>query len=186
MSFSLAGMNESKISVRYAKALLSLAKEQKILTEIRENVTALINFIDTTPGLKYLFEIPIIKSSQKHEIINKSFKDAFHPVMLAFLDLIIKNKREPYLSLILLAFTDLFKKDNMIKSVVLTTPKPASSRIKKIIKNYISKEFDFKIELTEKVNDKLIGGFILRIEDQQINASVSNRLNRIKNELLSI
>jgi len=179
-------MNEGKISVRYAKALLLLAKEQNISSEIRENVTALAGLINTMPELKDMFDIPIIKPSLKLQIINKSFKDAFHPVMLSFLELIIKNNRELYLSSILLAYTDLFKKDNMIKSVVLTTPAPVSNKIKNIIKNFISKEFNFKIELTERINDKLIGGFILRIEDQQINASVSNNLSRIKKELLSI
>ena len=82
-------MSQSQITVRYAKALLALAKEQNILSEIRENAATLHNLISTTPGLKDLFEIPIIKPSLKLEIINKSFKDAFHPVMLSFLKLII-------------------------------------------------------------------------------------------------
>ncbi len=179
-------MNESKISVRYAKALFLLAKEQKIENEIRENVESLIDLLNTTPELKDLLEIPTIKPSDKLKIINKSFKDAFHPIILSFLELVVKNKREFYLSWILLVFLDLFKEEKRIKTVVLTTAKPASKRIKKIIKDYIAKEFDFNIELSEKVNDKLIGGFILRIEDQQINASVAHHLNKIQKELLSI
>lgn len=179
-------MNESKISVRYAKALLLLANEQNISAEIRRNVETLDELLYTTPELKDLLEIPIIKPSHKLEIINKSFKGSFNPLMLSFLKLVIKNKRELYLSSILRVFIDLFKKHNRIKSVVLTTAKSPSKIIRKIIKDYISKEFDFKIELSEKVNDKLIGGFILRIEDQQINASVANHLNKIRKELLSI
>ena len=179
-------MNESKISVRYAKALLLLANEQNISKEIRENVETLNEFIYTIPELKDLLEIPIIKPSHKLKIINNSFKDTFNPLMLSFLALIIKNRRELYLSWILLVFIDLFKKDNRIRSAVLTTARPVSKKIRKTIKYYISKEFDHNIELSEKVNDKLIGGFILRIEDQQINASVSNHLNRIQKELLNI
>jgi F-type H+-transporting ATPase subunit delta len=179
-------MNESKISVRYAKALLLLANEQNISKEIRDNAETLYDLIITTPELKDLLEIPIIKPSHKLKIINNSFKDAFNPLMLSFLALIIKNRRELYLSWILLVFIDLFKKDNRIRSAVLTTARPVSKKIRKTIKDYISKEFDHNIEFSEKVNDKLIGGFILRIEDQQINASVSNHLNKIKKELLSI
>ncbi len=178
-------MSQSQITVRYAKALLALAKEQDILSEIRKNATTLRNLINTTPELKDFFEIPIIKPSLKIEIINKSFKDAFHPMMLSFLKLIVKNNREHFLPLILLAFEDLFKKDNKIKSVMLTTPKPVNNKTRTLIKNYITKEFDVKIELAERVNDKLIGGFILRIEDQQINASVLNHLNKIRDELLN-
>ena len=179
-------MNESKISVRYAKALLSLANEQNVSAEIRENVEILYELINTTPEFKDLLEISIIKPSYKLDILIKSFKDTFNPIMLSFLALVIKNKRELYLSSILRVFIDLFKKDNRIKSVVITTAKPASKKIRKIIKDYISKEFDFNIELSEKVDDRLIGGFLLRIEDQQINASVANHLNKIKKELLSV
>ena len=179
-------MNESKISVRYAKALLLLAKEQNILDEIRGNAESLNELINTAPELKNLLEIPIIKPSLKLKLINKLFKDAFNPVMLSFLALIIKNNRELFLPSILRNFIDLFKKDRKIKSVVLTTARPVSSKIRNIIKDYISREFDFNMELSEKVDDRLIGGFILRIEDHQINASVSNHLKLIQKELLSI
>ena len=179
-------MNESKISVRYAKALLSLANEQNVSAEIRDNVETLNELINTTPELKDFLENPVLRPSYKLDILIKSFKTIFNPIMLSFLKLVIKNKRELYLSSILRAFTDLFKKDNRIKSVVLTTAKPASKKTIKTIKDYITREFDFNIELSEKVDDKLIGGFILRMEDHQINASVENHLNNIKKELLSI
>jgi F-type H+-transporting ATPase subunit delta len=179
-------MNESKISVRYAKALLLAAKEQNIENEIRENVESLNELINTTPELEHLLEIPILKPSQKLKILTNSFKDTFNPLMLSFLALVVKNKREQYLTWILHIFMDLFKEDKRIKTVVLTTAKPANKKIRRIIKDYIAKEFDYNIELSEKVDDKLIGGFILRIEDQQINASVVHHLNNIQKELLSI
>lgn len=179
-------MNEGKISTRYAKALLLLAKEQNILDEIRGNVESLNDLINTTPEFKNLLEIPIIKPSLKLKLINKLFKDAYNPAMLSFLSLIVKNNRELFLPSILRVFIDLFKKDRKIKSVVLTTVRPVNRKIQNIIKDYISRHFDFNIELSEKIDDRLIGGFILRIEDQQINASVSNHLNRIQKELLSI
>ena len=179
-------MNEGKISTRYAKALLLLAKEQNIVNEIRGNVDSLNELLNKNPEVRNLLEIPIIKPSLKLKLINKLFKDAYNPAMLSFLTLIVKNNRELFLPSILRVFNDLFKKDSKIKSVVLTTVRPVKSKIRNIIKDYISREFDFNIELSEKVDDRLIGGFILRIEDQQINASVLNHLNRIQKELLSI
>ncbi|UCH12993.1 MAG: ATP synthase F1 subunit delta [Bacteroidales bacterium] len=179
-------MNESKISARYAKALLLLGKEQNIQEEIRADVESLSELINKTPEVRKLFEIPNIRTSLKLEIINKLFKDAFNPVMLSFLALVVKNNRELFLPSILRIYIDLFKKDNKIKSAVLTTARPVNREIRSIIKDYISKEFDSNIELSEKVDDRLIGGFILKIEDQQINASVSNHLDRIQKELLSV
>ncbi len=179
-------MNESKISARYAKALLLLGKEQNKLEEIRANVESLSELINKTPEVRNLFEIPYIKPSLKLKLIDKLFRDAFNPVMVSFMALIVKNNRELYLPSILRVFIDLFKRDKNIKSVQLTTARPVTKKIRNIIKDYISREFDSNIELSEKVDDRLIGGFILKIEDQQINASVSNHLNRIQKELLSV
>ena len=51
--------------------------------------------------------------------------------------------------------------------------------------NYIQKKFRVQIELKEQVNPSIIGGFMLRIEDQQINASIRSQLNKIKRELIN-
>ena len=178
-------MNESKISVRYAKALLSLGKEENILPILRENIEKLNNSIISIPELQHLLENPIIKSSQKLSVLNNTFKDIFHPVMSSFLSLIIKNRREAYLSSMARVFIDLYKKDSNIKSATLTTSKAINVNLRNTVKTYIAKKLDINIELDEKVNEKLIGGFILRIEDQQIDASVLGHLNKIRQSLLT-
>ncbi len=178
-------MNESKISVRYAKALLSLGKEQNILPRIREDILVLNESILTIPEFKDFLVNPVTRTSQKLKVINNTFKNDFHPVVNSFLALIIKNRREAYLASISRVFLDLFKKDMGIKSAVLITSKTIDNKLRDTVISYITKKLDINIELSEKVNEKLIGGFILRIEDQQIDASVLNNLSKIRKELLT-
>lgn len=177
-------MNENKISVRYAKALLSLGKEENILPNLREDIELLNEYILTIPELKDFLINPVNKVSQKLEFINNTFKNKLHPVMYSFLTLVIKKRREAYLSSMARVFIDLFKKDNDIMSATLTTSKAIDVKLRNTVKSYITKKMDINIEMGEKVNEKLIGGFILRIEDHQIDASVLGHLNKIRKGLL--
>lgn len=178
-------MNESKISVRYAKALFLLGKEQNILPRLREDIEFLNESVSSITELNDFLMNPVNKSSRKLEVLNNVFKDRFHPVVNSFIALVIKNKREAFLSSISRVFVDLFKKDTGIKSTTLTTSKTINEELRNKITRYITKKLDIKIELCEKVNERIIGGFILRIEDQQIDASVLNQLNQIRKELLT-
>ncbi len=178
-------MNESKISVRYAKALLSLGKEDNILPRLRKDIELLSNSITSIPELNNFLMNPVIKISEKLKLITNTFKNSFHPVMISFLTLIIKNRREANLLSISRVFLDLFRKDRNIKSTTLITSKTIDEKLRNTVVTYITKKLDINIELNERVNEKLIGGFILRIEDQQIDASVLNHLNKIRRELLA-
>ncbi|MBA7540189.1 ATP synthase subunit delta [subsurface metagenome] len=90
-----------------------------------------------------------------------------------------------YLRNICLHFIQYHKHNQGISEASITTACPLSSLYKKEIFDFISKKFKLKIELKEKVDPSIIGGFILRIEDQQINASLNTQLNKIKRELIN-
>ena len=84
-----------------------------------------------------------------------------------------------------LVYIDLYKKDRGIQSALLTTPVPVDEGIRISMLKTIQRKLNIKIELNEKVNESLIGGFVLRIGNQQIDASVSNQLEIIKKELIN-
>lgn len=178
-------MNESKISVRYAKALFSLAKEEQFQEQVRTDMQYLYSIFQEVPEFRFLLEDPVIKTPQKRDIINSVFKDNIKKITLNFLDLLLRNKREAYLPSISRVYISLFKKDMGIKSAVLITPLPLEEKIRDTIIVLISKKLNVKIELEERSDKNLIGGFVLRIEDQQIDASVASQLNRIKKELIN-
>jgi F-type H+-transporting ATPase subunit delta len=83
-------------------------------------------------------------------------------------------------------FNSYYKKKIGIKEASITTAGKLSASHKKEILNFITKKFKVKIELKEQINPSIIGGFVLRIEDQQINASLEAQLNKIKRELINI
>lgn len=176
-------MNESQIAVRYAKALFSLAEEQSRLTIIRNDIEILYQFCQVEEFV-FMLEHPTIKSSEKKQILLQIFEVRLTKTSLDFLNVLIQNKRENYLKDIVRNFLDLYRKQTGIKKATLTTAETIDSNLSSRIKYWIKTEFKTQIDLEENIDEKLIGGFVLRIDDLQIDASVRYQLKKIKQNLL--
>jgi F-type H+-transporting ATPase subunit delta len=178
-------MNHSKISVRYAKALFLTAKENNELENVRKDIEYIQSLFNEIHLLKYTLSSPVIKTSHKLSIINEVFKNSICSFTLRFLELIIKNKRELHIQDISRNFIDSYKKFKGIRTVTLTTAYKIDEETKQILLNKITKSINEIVELHENVNPEIIGGFILKIEDQQYDSSVTSKLLHIKRKLVS-
>ena len=106
-----------------------------------------------------------------------------HPVTLSFINLIFTNRRETYLESIIRYFMYLYNKEIGIKPAVLLSPAKLDPVLRDKIIHTISQKLNIKMELQEQTEPKLLGGFIMRIEDYQIDASIASQLAKIKKEL---
>lgn len=176
-------MNNSKISVRYAKALVESALEKNILPEIKLNIDFFIQCLHQIPELNVVLKSPVIKTSEKINIFILAFTSNVHPLTLSFFNLVLTNNREVFLEAICRHVLFLYNKIMNIKQGLLVTTKPMDIQTKEKIVSVIAKKLNTKIELQEKYDETLLGGFILRIEDQQIDASIASKVARLKNEL---
>lgn len=178
-------MNEGKISIRYARALFNFAKEEKLLDLVRKDMDYILELPAQVPEFKILTDNPLIKPSQKIKILKTIFEGQFQKITLTFLELVVQNNRLAFLDSIARVYLDLFKKNQGVKSALLVTPLPMDEDIKHSMISIIEKKMSIKIEIEEIINESLIGGFVLRIGNQQFDASVSNQLEKIKKELLN-
>jgi len=178
-------MNQGKISVRYAKSLFLIAKEKGEIDAINDDISIIYSISKNISKFKLLLESPIIKKSQKTKIFEKIFKGKISELSLSFLNLVLKNKREMYLIDISRNFLDIVRKDKGIKTAFLTTALSLDKNQSSEIEQIIAKHFKTKIEFTEQIDSKIIGGFILRVEDKQYDSSVLTKLKRIKTKLIN-
>ena len=178
-------MNEGKISVRYAKALFTLAKEENQHKLVMKDMENLLKLFASVPEFIELTDNPVLKPSKKMDILNIITKDRVQPITQSFMELIIENNRLNYLDSIARIYLDMFKQDLGIKPATLITSVPIDAELKHTILRIIEKRMNIKIEMEEKINADLIGGFILKIDNQQIDASISYQLEKIKKELIS-
>jgi len=178
-------MNEGKISVRYAKALFILAKEKNLHELVRKDMEKLLKLTTSVPEFKLLMNNPILKPSKKMNILNLIIKNHVQPITQSFVELIVHNNRLQYLDSIARIYLDLFKKDMGIEPATLVTSVPIDEGLRHTLLRIIEKKLNIKTELEERTDASLIGGFILRIGNKQIDASISSQLEKIKKELIS-
>ena len=176
-------MNDSKISVRYTRAIFQLALEKKTLDKVYLDMI-LISEVCKLSETKEFLESPIIIPSKKEEIFHKMLGNNVEDITLSLIDLVVKNGREIFLPAIARNFIHETKKYKGITESVLTTAVSVDDNSKKEIIDLISKVFDTKVELKENIDPAIIGGFILQIDDNYIDASLSNKLRKIKKELI--
>jgi len=135
------------------------------------------------PEFKEMLKSPIIIPSKKigilHEIIGKNMEE----ITISLVDMVIRNGREIFLPAIAREFMRKTKEHNGITESVLTTAVKVDEKLLKQISGLIANFFKTKVELKEIVDKDILGGFILRIEDNYIDASVRNKLRKIEKEL---
>ena len=175
-------MNDSKISVRYSRAIFQSALEKKILDKVNQDMI-FISEICRIPEAKEFLTSPIIPPSKKSAIFHKMLDNKVESITLSLIDLIVKNGRESFLPAIARVFIHEAKKFKGTTETILTTAVRVDEKVKKQVIELISGVFKTRVELRENVNPEIIGGFILQIDDNYIDASIKNKLRKIKKEL---
>lgn len=176
-------MNHSKIAVRYSTALFRSALEKNILDEVKADM-AFISEICRDPQMKDFLENPVIRPSKKSEIFRRILKGNVHEMTLSMTDLLVKNEREAFLPDIARSFIHESQKYKGITEATLTTAVAVNAGIRKQVSELIEKTFKTKVDLKEITDPGIIGGFILRVDDNYIDASIRNKLRKVRKELL--
>ncbi len=179
-------MNESKISVRYAKALFSSATEKSLLEIVKKDIDLLLKLLQTQPRLKELLASPVIKTKEKRVLLDKIFMVQFNKLTIDFLHLVLENNREVFLLEMCLNFQTQYSRRTGIKLAQLTTAVELDAIQLKQFNEFIQTHFGSKAEVLTKVDETLLGGFILRVEDHQLDASVTSQLKKLKRELVNV
>jgi F-type H+-transporting ATPase subunit delta len=177
-------MNESRISVRYSKALFQSALESNLLDRINKDMI-FVKEICTNPEVKDLLINPVIRPSKKSQVLRSILEKDVHSLTLSLVDLVVKNGRESYLPAIARVFVHDTLKYSGITESVLTTAVKIDPEIRQKISRMIEKVYKTRVDLKENTDESIIGGFILKVDDSYIDASIKNKLRKIKKELIS-
>lgn len=177
-------MDEGLISVRYATAVFSLAKEKNLLPEIKEDMELILDVCSRSADFNRMLSSPLVKPSQKKSVINLVFDKKINSLSMNFLELVVKNNRETFVTSVCRDVLSLIRMEKNIKTAVITTARPLDEVTLRKAEKTIEKELGARVELTGKHNPGIIGGLVLRIDDRQYDATVKTRLKKLKQELL--
>lgn len=173
----------SKISTRYAKAIYEYAAENKAETTLyREFRTLAASFL-SLPQMRDLLDNPTLEKPKKLAVLQAAAGENISPECLRVLGLIVDNDRVDYAYPIALMYEDIYKKAKNIVSVRLHSASPISDEARKALERLVAQN-NQEVDFENRTNERMIGGFVLEIEDLRLDASVSSQLNDIKLGLL--
>lgn len=176
-------MTDTRAASRYVKSLLGLAIEKNALDQVHDDMLLFTKTVQANRDFKLMLQNPIIRHDKKREILEKIFKGKVHALTMAILDIITRKNREPLLPAIAREFHEAYNEHNSVEKATVTTAVPLDPKlraeIQKMAKNFTEKK---EIELIELVNRDMIGGFVLKVGDRQVDASIANKLKALKLE----
>lgn len=168
------------VANRYAKSLLELSLEKgqvekvfadmKYVQEVYNHNKDFVNFLNS----------PIIKTDKKQAALKAVFASSISDMSLGFFNILAAKRREAYMGDVAKSFIEQYRKHKNITTALVISATRLDDAARKQLLEVVKKSATGEVELVEKIDTNLIGGFILRIDDKQVDASISRKLNELR------
>jgi ATP synthase F1 delta subunit len=166
----------------YSEALFDVAKEHDSLDEIRDQLGEVADAIATDQDLQVFFFSPYFSSNEKRDGIRKTITGA-NPELVNFLELLAEKHRMPALFRIRRRFDELWDEENQRLEVTLTSAVELDPSVVESVGAEIERKTGQTVELTSEVDDSIIGGLVLQVGNRVLDASIRNRLEKLRREV---
>ena len=162
----------SKVAQRYVKSLLGLAVEQGALEQVHEDMLLFSRVCESSRPFVMMLRSPIVRHEKKREVLHKLFENKVSKLTFSIIDIITRKNREPLLPAIADEFHNAYNDFKGIGKASVTTAAPLDDKLRNEINSIVKKLSNkSQIELDQKVDESLVGGFVLNVGDRQIDAS---------------
>jgi ATP synthase F1 subcomplex delta subunit len=175
-------MKNARAAIRYAKAILNLAKETKSESKTNEDMKLVVATIAESNDLEAVLKSPIIKAADKIKVLKALFSNKVDTITLGLFNLLVENKRVSMLASIAKQYSIIYDFDKNMQVAKVTTAVPLTKEIEAAVLAKIVDLTGDNATLENEINPDILGGFILRVGDVQYDASISNHLNELKKE----
>jgi len=166
----------------YSEALFDVAREHDALDEIRDQLGEVADAIAVDRDLQVFFFSPYFSSAEKRDGIGKTISGA-NPELVNFLELLAEKHRMPALFRIRRRFDELWDIENERLEVTLTSAIELDSAVVESVGAEIERKTGKTIELNSRVDESIIGGLVLQVGNRVLDASIRNRLEKLRREV---
>jgi F-type H+-transporting ATPase subunit delta len=168
------------VASRYAKSLLDLSIEKNIVDQIFSDMQFIQRTCASSHELQVFLKNPVIKMDKKIDVFKALFFAHTNQLTHVYLELIAKKKRATILPEIAASFVEQYKKHKNITIATITSAVKLDESSRKRALEIVKAGASGEVELIEQINSELIGGFVLRVGDVQVDNSVSRQLQNLK------
>jgi F-type H+-transporting ATPase subunit delta len=166
----------------YAEALFEVAKQKGKLDVIREQLGQVADALDRNRELAVFFFSPYFSSAEKRDGIERAIAGA-EPELVNFLELLVEKHRMPVIFRIRRRFDELWAEENKRLEVTLTSAVELDPEVVERVGAEIERQTDRTVELHSRVDENVLGGLVLQVGNMVLDASIRNRLEKLRKEV---
>ena len=176
-------MDIGVISMRYARALLKSATDQKLEDAVyQEMMTVAKSYLDV-PALRHTIDNPMLSKDKKEALLTVAAGEKPCQLTKAFIALVLKEDRENVMQFMANSYITLYRKQKNVIRGKLTTAARVTAETEQKMRQMVESKTNGTVEFETEVNPDIIGGFILEYDTYRMDASVKSKLNNILNTL---
>jgi F-type H+-transporting ATPase subunit delta len=176
-------MDIGVISVRYARALLKSAIDQKLDDQVYHEMQLLAKSYIDVPQLRQTIDNPMIAKDKKQILLTTAAGPLASQLTQSFIALVLKEDRENVIQFMANSYITLYRKQKNVIRGKLTTAARVSADTEQKMRQMVESKTHGTVEFETEVNPDIIGGFILEYDTYRMDASVKSKLNNILNTL---
>ncbi len=173
-------MSEQRIAYRYAKAIIELAEEQKVLDKIQEDMKVFGTVCSQNRDFRNMLNNPVVTHDKKLKILKALFEKRFHKITNSFIEITTRKNRENIIEATSLEFNNLYNIQKGIDEATVTTTFELDNNLRPEFIKAVKAINGREAALKEKVDKEIIGGYILKIADRQIDESIRSKLKELE------
>jgi F-type H+-transporting ATPase subunit delta len=172
-----------EIASVYARSLFEAALEKEKLDEVRTQLGEFTDAVDGDRTLQIFFFSPYFSTQEKVDGLHSAVSDA-EPLLLNFLELLLENHRMPAIFRIRRSFDALWGEYNKLLPVEVTSAVELDEQTVRQIGEQIEEQTGRTVELSSAVEPDILGGIVVRVGNQVLDASIRNRLENLRKQVV--
>ncbi|MBW9212481.1 MULTISPECIES: ATP synthase F1 subunit delta [Terrabacteria group] len=174
----------NELAIRYGQGLFEVAKEKNCVNAFLMEVQELKSVFQREPKLLSVLKATRISKQEKHDFLNRLFKNALQMDVLNFVHLMVDRKRVPYLVDSLEAYETLAYEELKMKVATVYSARPLSANQMEKVKGKLEQDSGYQILLHNEVDESLIAGIKVKIGNQVMDISTQYQIEQLKQKLL--
>ena len=171
-----------EIAAVYARSLFEVARDEGSLDEVREQLGQVADALDDEQELQVFFFSPYFSSQEKAEGLERMI-DGADPMVMNFLRLLMEKHRMPAIFRVRRALDALWEEENKLLPVQITSAIELDKPTVSGIGDRIGEKTGRKVELSSSVDPDILGGIVLQVGNNVLDASIRNRLENLRKQV---
>jgi F-type H+-transporting ATPase subunit delta len=172
----------SRAAIRYAKAVLDQANHANISEVVFGDMKSIQETLAGSKELRVVLQSPVVKAEDKKQALIQIFEKN-SDVTKGLIQILTSNKRINLLGGVAGAYVDLYNNSKGVKVATVITAVAITPEIQATVLSKVKQMTGSEnVTINNIIDERIIGGFILRVGDLQYNASIANQLGNLKRE----